>query len=74
MRGKERDALPHVVVYVEYVVYVGHPYVELQLIMQLVEKPLPVRRQHLGSPVSYAISDVDKIENRPLAYLITKLD
>jgi hypothetical protein len=31
MRGKERDALPHVVVYVEYVVYVGHPYVELQL-------------------------------------------
>ncbi len=32
MRGKERDALPHVVVYVEYVVYVGHPYVELQLI------------------------------------------
>ncbi len=38
MRGKERDALPHVVVYVEYVVYVGHPYVELQLMDQLVEK------------------------------------
>jgi len=35
MRGKERDALPHVVVYVEYVVYVGHPYVELQLIVLL---------------------------------------
>jgi hypothetical protein len=31
MREKERYALPHVVVYVEYVVYVGHPYVELQL-------------------------------------------
>jgi len=35
MRGKERDALPHVVVYVEYVVYVGHPYVELQLMRVL---------------------------------------
>ncbi len=31
MREKERYALPHVVVYVDYVVYVGHPYVELQL-------------------------------------------
>ena len=31
MREKKRRALQHVVAYVEYVVYVGHPYVELQL-------------------------------------------
>ncbi len=31
MREKKRRALQHVVAYVEYVVYVGHPHVELQL-------------------------------------------
>ena len=31
MREKKHQILQHVVVYVEYVVYVGHPHVELQL-------------------------------------------
>ena len=31
MREKKRQALQHVVAYVAYVVYVGHPHVELQL-------------------------------------------
>ena len=35
MREKEHQALQYVVVYVEYVVYVGHPHIELQLIRKI---------------------------------------
>ena len=43
MREKKHQALQHVVVYVEYVVYLGHPHVELQLTLFLWQKPLPYR-------------------------------
>jgi len=43
MREKKHQVLQHVVVYVEYVVYLGHPHVELQLMLFLWQNPLTVQ-------------------------------
>jgi len=81
MREKKRRALQHVVAYVAYVVYVGHPHVELQLrvregtlpIEMAVETAAIVRKNLKTGPNADSIVKIGTCINHRLRLSVARL-